>query len=194
MNKFSLRLFGSLTRTTHFRFSADKEEKSSHIFISTDQISDRAQQLSQIPLRDDIPLFTSEYFKEKGDHMKFRNVALEPKMSASMITGLGDRCIEINGVSYNMPIIVTNNMVFVWELDSIENISPEHFVVLEHLLPDFEYAVLGLGDSKVELKDSVTKFLSKFNKKIDNVDWFLASSAFNNCMENDIEAVGFFYV
>ena len=194
MNKVLSKSTQIFKRTLKFNFSKDNNTKSSHIFATADQITEKAKQTSRISLRKEASLFNAEYFKEKGNHMNFRNVALEPKLMANIITGLGEGMIEINSIEYNTPVIVTSNMVFIWEVDSIENLSPEHFAVLEHLIPDFEYAVLGLGDSNPILSPKLEKYLEGFKQKIDNVDWFLASSAFNNCMENDVEAVGFFFI
>ena len=194
MHKLSFKRAKCLSRICESRFSTNEEEKSSHIFISKSQMVEKAKETSRIPLRKEISLFTDEYFKIKGDHMNFKNVALEPKLNANMVTGLGDKHIEINNVIYKTPVVVTSNMIFVWEVDSVDNLAPDHFVMLEYLLPDFKYAVIGLGENRIELNNGVKNYLNSFEKKIDNVDWFLASSAFNNCMENDVEAVGFFFV
>lgn len=194
MSILSAKVTRSLIYFPKFSFSQDKETKSTHIFISNEQITEKAKQTSRIPLRKEANLFTPEYFKIKGDHMNFRNMALEPLFNANLITGLGPGLIEINEIEYTTPMIITSNMAFVWEVNSIENLGPEHFSILEYILPEFKYAVIGLNESHVEINDKVKKYLASFNRKIDNVDWFLASSAFNNCMENDVEAVGFFFV
>jgi len=181
-------------KSLNLNFSSDNENKSTHIFISNDQITENAKQVSRIPLRKEISLFTEDYFKERGDHMRIKNPGLETKPNANMITGLGKGSIEINGTIFNTPVIVTSNMVYVWEVDDVKNLTPDHFAILEYMIPEYKYAVITLGEEKVNLPNSVVKYLATLEQKVDNVDWFLASSAFNNCMENDVEAVGFFYV
>ena len=179
------------------RFFSDNEDnkeggKANHIFISHDTTVEKAKRSLNINLFDSFPLFTDEYFEKKGNHMNIENKSLSIRNDANMITEIGDGIIGVNNAIYNVPVILTKNMMYVWEVDKFENLKKEDFMLLEHLLPEYEYAVISTGDEHKELNNEIAQYLESLGKNFNAVDSFLAGSTFNNCMENDIEVVGFF--
>ena len=178
-------------------FSSDSSNNSNN---SLPGASTRNELISQINKKQFIPIFdkktiyTEEYFKKRGDHMRISDSRLKDQNQLNTITGYDQYQILVNDITYPGPIIVTKTNVFMWEIDNFEYLNADHLKLIDLVNPKPEYVIISSGVNDKQLPKELNNKLKDYPFKIDCLNIFLASGTFNMCMEQEINTIGFFWL
>ena len=174
-------------------FSAKKERvlpgASSH-----EDLQNQLKNFTYIPKFNKRAIFNQDYFQRKGSHFDLDDKLLKEYSFLNMVTGANEESIIVNEVKYNGPVVVTKDMVFIWEVESFEGLTRDHFKILDHLNPIPKYAIISTGTSFRTLPNDLSSVFDQYTIKVDSIELFQAVGTYNIAIEQGIETVGFFWL